>query len=206
MKNRTWTRNRHADGQNLVGRLIQLVTFGFLSVALISTASAGPREQAKRIHDRLAGVPPSESVLQLMEVRGSIEGLTASLAASSPSEETIEQLSAIVAEQASLLDSYEDDEQEKVSRMAKLDEEFHLVISEASHNAVAHEIIGHIIPAYNQVNKAVIYIGGRPRQMLKEHEAILAAIKAKDPQGAESAMRKHTARVRSEILNPGSGD
>ena len=67
MKNRTWTRNRHADGQNLVGRLIQLVTFGFLSVALISTASAGPREQAKRIHDRLAGVPPSESVLQLME-------------------------------------------------------------------------------------------------------------------------------------------
>jgi hypothetical protein len=67
MKNRTWTRSRHADGQNLVGRLIQLVTFGFLSVALISTASAGPREQAKRIHDRLAGVPPTESVLQLME-------------------------------------------------------------------------------------------------------------------------------------------
>lgn len=67
MKNRTWTRSRHADGQNLTGRLIQLVTFGILSVALISTASAGPREQAKRIHDRLAGVPPTESVLQLME-------------------------------------------------------------------------------------------------------------------------------------------
>ena len=67
MKNKTWTRNKHADGQNLTGRLVQLVTFGILSVALISTASAGPREQAKRIHDRLAGVPPTESVLQLME-------------------------------------------------------------------------------------------------------------------------------------------
>jgi len=67
MKNRTWTRNKHADGQNLAGRLIQLVTFGILSVALVSTASAGPREQARRIHDRLAGVPPTESVLQLME-------------------------------------------------------------------------------------------------------------------------------------------
>lgn len=30
------------------------------------TAHAGPREQAKRIHDRLAGVPPSEAVLQQM--------------------------------------------------------------------------------------------------------------------------------------------
>ena len=30
-------------------------------------AQAGPREQAKRIHDRLAGVPPSASVLTQME-------------------------------------------------------------------------------------------------------------------------------------------
>lgn len=67
MKNRTWTRNKHADGRSLTGRLIQLVTFGMLSVALTSAAYAGPREQAKRIHDRLAGVPPSEAVLQLME-------------------------------------------------------------------------------------------------------------------------------------------
>ena len=31
-----------------------------------ATAAAGPREQAKRIHDRLAGVPPTEAVLQAM--------------------------------------------------------------------------------------------------------------------------------------------
>ena len=67
MNNRTWTRNKHAEGRNLAGRLIKLVTFGLLSVALTSTAFAGPREQAKRIHDRLAGVPPTEAVLQLME-------------------------------------------------------------------------------------------------------------------------------------------
>ncbi len=35
--------------------------------ALATTAEAGPREQAKRLHDRLAGVPPSESVLAAME-------------------------------------------------------------------------------------------------------------------------------------------
>ena len=51
----------------MTGRLIRQLTFALLSVALIGTASAGPREQARRIHDRLAGVPPSATILQLME-------------------------------------------------------------------------------------------------------------------------------------------
>lgn len=45
----------------------------FVAVALIlsavSIALAGPREQAQRIHDRLAGVPPSESTLSGMEAQ-----------------------------------------------------------------------------------------------------------------------------------------
>ena len=43
------------------------VLVGLLSTALVSVAQAGPREQAKRIHDRLAGVPPTGAVLQSME-------------------------------------------------------------------------------------------------------------------------------------------
>lgn len=40
----------------------------FTSLSLVVTeASAGSREQARRIHDRLAGVPPSDAVLDLME-------------------------------------------------------------------------------------------------------------------------------------------
>jgi hypothetical protein len=38
-----------------------------LSIGLANTAAADPREQAKLIHDRLAGVPPTEAVLQQME-------------------------------------------------------------------------------------------------------------------------------------------
>jgi hypothetical protein len=37
-----------------------------LSLAGISAALAGPREQAQRMHDRIAGVPPSEDVLDDM--------------------------------------------------------------------------------------------------------------------------------------------
>ena len=67
MHYRAATKNRNADGQDRAGRLIRLLTFGLLSVGLVTMASAGPREQAKRIHDRLAGVPPTEAVLSLME-------------------------------------------------------------------------------------------------------------------------------------------
>lgn len=44
------------------------VTSFIVIVSLFSTtAMAGSREQARRMHDRLAGVPPSETVLDLME-------------------------------------------------------------------------------------------------------------------------------------------
>lgn len=67
MKNRTWTVNKFASGQYLAGHFMQMVTLGLVSMALANAVHAGPREQAKRIHDRLAGVPPTEAVLQLME-------------------------------------------------------------------------------------------------------------------------------------------
>lgn len=44
-----------------------MVVLMLLSAFATSQANAGAREQAKRIHDRLAGVPPSDSVLQAME-------------------------------------------------------------------------------------------------------------------------------------------
>lgn len=46
-----------------------------VSIVVAGSASAGPREQAKRIHDRLTGTPPSASVLDAM---------AASISASNP--------------------------------------------------------------------------------------------------------------------------
>jgi hypothetical protein len=42
------------------------VTAGLFATAWHTDASAGPREQAKRIHDRLVGTPPSDSLLDQM--------------------------------------------------------------------------------------------------------------------------------------------
>ncbi len=45
-----------------------VVTFMVLAVG-VSAVQAGPREQAKRMHDRLVGVPPSSAVLDSMETK-----------------------------------------------------------------------------------------------------------------------------------------
>ena len=46
---------------------MQLLIAAAFSIVIALPASAGPREQAKRIHDRLAGVPPTDAVLSSME-------------------------------------------------------------------------------------------------------------------------------------------
>ena len=47
--------------------LWRVVMVGLLTASLAAPAYAGYREQAKRIHDRLAGVPPTDEILQDME-------------------------------------------------------------------------------------------------------------------------------------------
>ena len=42
------------------------VLWAFLTCVLVSTSVAGPREQGRRLHDRLTGIPPSEAMLDAM--------------------------------------------------------------------------------------------------------------------------------------------
>ena len=63
MKNSMWT--GHKDGR--FGGLLRAGLAAILVTALSMPAVAGPREQAKRIHERIAGVPPSATVLTQMQ-------------------------------------------------------------------------------------------------------------------------------------------
>ena len=54
--------------QTLMKKNSLIIISLLLALSLATTSTfAGPREQAKRIHDRIAGTPPSESVLTTME-------------------------------------------------------------------------------------------------------------------------------------------
>jgi hypothetical protein len=49
-----------------VGSFVKRVTAAVALAAFAASAGAGPREQAKRMHDRIAGVPPPSAVLDAM--------------------------------------------------------------------------------------------------------------------------------------------
>ncbi|MEM8814866.1 MAG: hypothetical protein AAGE85_03510 [Pseudomonadota bacterium] len=78
MKNMTWMKTNAAGiaaaKTTVTQSLTQALIATVLAVAIAAPAVAGPREQAKRIHDRLAGVPPSETILQQMEDFIAIDG------------------------------------------------------------------------------------------------------------------------------------
>ena len=61
--------NCHTHGwwKNSDRKLPTRFLVGLVCLTLASPVLAGPREQAKRIHDRLTGVPPTGAVLDLME-------------------------------------------------------------------------------------------------------------------------------------------
>ena len=59
------TQDRHIRRARRVARLAMAAAL-LLAVQGWNPAAAAPREQARRLHDRLAGVPPSDAVLTLM--------------------------------------------------------------------------------------------------------------------------------------------
>ena len=67
MKRRTWKNMRQAKDQKWTTPVLRFLLVAVLAMSMMSPAQAGFREQAKRMHDRLAGVPPSDEVLRTME-------------------------------------------------------------------------------------------------------------------------------------------
>jgi GntR family transcriptional regulator, transcriptional repressor for pyruvate dehydrogenase complex len=140
-----------------------------------------------------------ESLEQILQVREHIEGLTASLAAANAPDEALAEIRKIVEEQSQKIQHILHEGDEDFDTLAHLDAAFHLAISRASENDIAHEIIFHIIPAFCEGNKAILYVSKQVGALEKEHRAILAALEKRDPAAAEKMMRAHIARVRSEI-------
>ena len=67
MNNRKWTRKRTASDQGRQTGLWRVLLVTLVALGIASPAFAGSREQAQRIHERLAGAPASDAVLTTME-------------------------------------------------------------------------------------------------------------------------------------------
>ncbi len=128
-----------------------------------------------------------ESPSQLMEARSIIEGELVVLACARISDGVLAQL-------RELLKSMGTDIERRRARV-DLDRQFHVTLTEVTGNAVLARLVGELFDERHSPISAKIssrFESTRTwKAALKEHEAILRALEARDPIAAQAAMRAH---------------
>ena len=144
-----------------------------------------------------ATVVTMRDVLDLLELRISLETEAVGLAAARRSDEQLAQLRAAV-------DSFEECARNGRDTVAP-DMVFHLMIAQASGNRYFHDILTHlgtnIIPRarLNSAHFADDQPGHYIERVIHEHEDIFSAIARRDPEGARAAMRTHLSNSRERL-------
>jgi GntR family transcriptional repressor for pyruvate dehydrogenase complex len=137
-----------------------------------------------------------DRVVQVLQVRGAIERLSASLAAVHISGPELNKLQRNIDQQKLVL-KY-GDSSEKLRELGELDAEFHQILSQASRNTITQEIIRAIMPAYLEDNVSIYFVE-KAHKLVEEHQTILDALAVHDPMAADESMHKHIDRVLQEV-------
>ncbi|PBI91926.1 Pyruvate dehydrogenase complex repressor [Rhodococcus erythropolis] len=128
---------------------------------------------------------------EVADVRQQLEIPAVRLAATSRSEEDLDKLSEIVRKQKTA--SVDDPE------IPDLDRQFHTLIAKASGNRV----LASFVAALHHATEPVHYLDLSPavgRETVRQHAAILRAIKNQNPDAAEKAIVEHLTYLRRHIL------
>jgi len=133
---------------------------------------------------------------ELTEARRLFEGEAAALAATTISDERLEELQRIVAEMV--------DENARKQQDWTADRRFHIAIARATRNTAIATVIEHLLDMRHK-SPLCIYMLERARRVgvqprVSEHRRILDALRKHDPKAARNAMRDHLARVIEDLL------
>ncbi|MGL6106362.1 GntR family transcriptional regulator [Romboutsia sp.] len=136
-----------------------------------------------------------KDIIDVLEIRASLEGLSASLAAERISEDDIKKLEQIAGDfKKSTSDS-------DVEALLKMDVEFHECIFKATNNKKLHQLINSL---WEQVYRfRVTYISDYDSSVniIKEHELILDAIKKGDSELAKRYATEHIEKAEQFIID-----
>lgn len=172
----------------------QLVSSGRGSRGTVVTQVPGSEISAP-----LAGLLGSgaERLLDLMELRIAVEVQAAGLAARRATLEDLRRLSGIE------IRPYE-------SGLAENDIAYHRAIAEASHNGLVRQVSQDIVDLLHEHMPAILHViytqPGGAGAVQRQHDAVLAAIRRGDEDGARKAMREHLSYVTRGLMQlAGSG-
>jgi DNA-binding GntR family transcriptional regulator len=137
-----------------------------------------------------------DDLFELYSMREALEGMAARLAAENMSDEDIEGLRSLLHAH----ERHEDLVQGESYFQRSDDQDFHFRIARGSHNArleraLCDELYYQLrLYRYRSSTRA-----GRAKQAFAEHMVIVNALAARDPEGAERAMRRHILNARDNL-------
>ena len=132
------------------------------------------------------------TTMELMEARFYVELGTVALACKHANRSDIEAMERFIEEMEGYLQT------KQYTRFSDLDLRFHLQMTQASRNRVLEKILDSIRGLLSQLlSEVVLYIPGMAEDGHQYHKQILKAIRNRDPQLGERAIRRHIASVAS---------
>lgn len=164
------------------------VTRASIRAALIDLEAQGLVERIRNRGSRVRVVTVEEAVA-ITECRMVLEGLCAAKAAVAASDEQLAELTDLG---AAMEKAVADGEPVTYS---DLNHRLHDRIQEISGQRTAVELLERLNAQLVRHRFQLALRPGRPQQSLNEHLAMIEAIRARDPQAAETAVRAHLAGV-----------
>jgi DNA-binding FadR family transcriptional regulator len=138
-----------------------------------------------------------ESPFELLEARKVLETEIAGLASQKGTPEDFSTIETALNKMREALGN--------IPKMMEMDREFHISIAQAAHNNLLFSMMLNISDLLKErlwvnMKEKTWNLPGYPHKYLKEHAAILEAIKNKDEKSARKAMYFHLAGVEEDML------
>lgn len=133
-------------------------------------------------------------VEEIYELRELLEGRAAAHAARNLNDEAVERLAEIVRDVDAAI------ARDDIRSCHDMFIEFDDLICEATDNARLSWQLGNLRDQIARIGIAVVSIPGRVKRSQAEHVQVLAAISARDPEGAASEMAAHVRSLRASLL------
>lgn len=132
--------------------------------------------------------------LDIFEAREIIEPEMAALAAKRADPDDIDQMTAVLEEQARQIADG--------GTGMEADSAFHLLLAQAAKNKVILKLNESIVDSLRETRERSLQTHGRPARSLAGHRKILEAIRTKNPAKARRAMLAHLRAIERNVLKP----
>ena len=162
------------------------------------------REALNRLaQDRLVTVSPGrgafvatlsfEDMVQLLEIRETLEGMAARIASNRITKETLEKL------RQRLEATTQRQEQNGYKGYLDADRDFHECVISACGNHQLSQLMKSLQDRIQMLRSRSVMLPGRARNSFQEHMEIIDALSARDPDLAEEKIRTHIRNVKGDL-------